>query len=314
METIVYLGKLALALLGGMLLARFVVHEKHARQVSIAQTVLVWALLFFMGVNTGSIDGILSKLGTIGLSALVCTLCGVGGTVLVALLFCRLKGWEGGKPPVAIAYRKEGSGLRRLWDILKDPLFLVSIVLSGMVIRISTPLLSWYDPSLVSYLLSAMLVCVGMGLVYQKVSIKEMASEKWLLALPLVTIVGSYLGALLVPLFTSYTLTESLGIISGFGWYSLSGVMITDLGYPVLGSVSFVSNLLRESLAFFLIPLFGRLGAGYFAPAVCTAGATSMDVTLPLMASRFGSKRVVASIYHGVMMTLFSPLLIPLFF
>lgn len=314
METIIYLCKLAVALAGGMLLARFAVHERHARTVSVVQTLLVWTLLFFMGVNTGSIEGILSKLGSIGLSALVCTVCAVAGTVGIALGVSRLQEKGHAREPIAIAPRKEGSTVRRVWDVLKEPLFLVSIVLLGMLLRLFTPLFSWYDPSLVFYLLSAMLVCVGMGLVFQKVSFSQMASKRWLLLLPVYTIVGSYLGALLVPLFTPYTLKEALGIISGFGWYSLSGVMITDLGYPVLGSVSFVSNLLRESVAFFLIPLFGRLGHRYFTPAVCTAGATSMDVTLPLLASRFGSGMVVASIYHGVVMTLVSPLLIPLFF
>jgi len=103
-------------------------------------------------------------------------------------------------------------------------------------------------------------------------------------------------------------------MVSGFGWYSLSGILISDLGYPILGSVSFLVNLLRESFAFFLIPLLGRLGRRYFYPAVCTAGATSMDVTLVLLTSHFGTKVIIASIYHGVIMSLVAPLLIPLFF
>lgn len=314
METLIYLGKLAAALVGGMLLARYVVDRKFSRQAAIAQTYIVWTLLFFMGVNTGSIDGILSKLGSIGLSALACTVFGVGGTVLFSLGASRIFNRGNQKLTIDIAPRKEGSLLRKFWDIFKEPVFLVGIVLSGMVLRLTTPLFFWFDSSLVSYLLYAMLACVGMGLVYQNISLKGMVADKKLLLLPLFTIAGSYLGSLLVPVVTTFTIKESMGIVSGFGWYSLSGILITDLGYPVLGSVSFVSNLLRESFSFFLIPFFGRLGKQYYYPAVCTAGATSMDVTLPLLSSRFGSVTIVGNIYHGVVMSLVSPLLIPLFF
>jgi uncharacterized membrane protein YbjE (DUF340 family) len=314
METIMYLGKLAAALVCGMLLARFVVSDRFARKISVIQSFFVWTLLFFMGVNTGSIDGIVSKLGTIGLSALACTVFGVGGTIVVSLAFSQFMDRKKQKLGVAIAARKEGSLLRKFWDVFKEPLFLVGIVLSGMLLRLTTPIFFWFDSSLISYLLYAMLSCVGMGLVFQKISFKGMLANRQLLLLPLYTIAGSYLGALFIPLVTSFSIKEAMGIVSGFGWYSLSGILITDLGFPVLGSVSFVSNLLRESFAFFLIPFFGRLGQQYFYPAVCTAGATSMDVTLPLLSSRFGSATVIGSIYHGVVMSLVSPLLIPLFF
>ncbi|WP_320129086.1 lysine exporter LysO family protein [uncultured Sphaerochaeta sp.] len=314
MDTILYLGRLTFALILGMVLARFFVNRKFARMISVAQTIVVWALLFFMGVNTGNIEGIVSKLGTIGFSALACTLCGVLGTICISFFACKIFNRNAGEQPIAIAPRKEGSLVRRIWDIVKEPLFLVGIVLSGMFLRLATPLFNWFHSSLISYLLYAMLAFVGMGLVFQNTNFKGMFSHKELLLLPVFTIVGTYLGALFVPLLTSFTIKESLGIVSGFGWYSLSGVLITDLGFPVLGSVSFISNLLRESLSFFLIPFFGRLGKQFYYPAVCTAGATSMDVTLPLLSTHFGSSTVVSNIYHGVIMSLVAPLLIPLFF
>jgi uncharacterized membrane protein YbjE (DUF340 family) len=274
----------------------------------------VWLLLFFMGVNTGSIEGITSQFGTIGLSALTLTLISVLGTIVFALGASVFVSPEEVSLGIDIAPRKEKSRLRRIWDVLKEPLFLVGIVLLGLSLRLFTPLFGWYDSSLVRYLLYGMLFFVGMSLVQKNISFKGILSDKTVLLLPLFTIAGSYLGALLTPLVTPYTIREGLGMVSGFGWYSLSGILISDLGYPVLGSVSFLVNLLRESFAFFLIPLFGRLGRRYFYPAVCTAGATSMDVTLVLLTSHFGSKVIIASIYHGVVMSLVAPLLIPLFF
>lgn len=314
MDTFVYLGKLALALLFGVGVSRMLGKDRFVRTASLGQTFLVWLLLFFMGVNTGSIEGITREVGTIGLSALALTIVSVLGTIVFALVASFFVSSEEMALGIDIAPRKEQSIVRRIWDVLKEPLFLVGIVLLGMCLRLWTPLFGWYDSSLVSYLLYGMLFFVGMSLVQKNISFKGILSDKAVLLLPLFTIAGSYLGALLTPLVTPYTIKEGLGMVSGFGWYSLSGILISDLGYPILGSVSFLVNLLRESFAFFLIPLLGRLGRRYFYPAVCTAGATSMDVTLVLLTSHFGTKVIIASIYHGVMMSLVAPLLIPLFF
>lgn len=314
MDTFIYLGKLALALLCGVVAARLLGKHRFVKTAAVGQTFLVWLLLFFMGVNTGSIDGIAKQFGTIGLSALMLTLISILGTMAVALGASMIFSSDGPALAIDIAPRKEQSLFRRIWDVLKEPLFLVSIVVLGVLLRLFTPLFGWYRSSLVSYLLYAMLFCVGMGLVQKNISFRGILSDKGLLLLPLFTIVGSYLGTLLTPLVTPFTIREGLGMVSGFGWYSLSGILISDLGYPILGSVSFLVNLLRESFSFFLIPLLGRLGRRYYYPAVCTAGATSMDVTLVLLTSHFGTKVIIGSIYHGVVMSLVAPLLIPLFF
>ncbi|MDD3903062.1 MAG: lysine exporter LysO family protein [Sphaerochaeta sp.] len=314
MDTFLYLGKLAAALIVGMLAAQLFGRKRFVKQTALTQTFLVYLLLFFMGVNTGSIDGIVAQFGTIGLSAFLLTLISVLGTVVLSFGVSLLIGKDKRPLEVAIAPRKEQSLIRRIYDIVKEPLFLVGIVFFGLVLRLTTPFFSWYQSSWVSYLLYAMLFCVGMGLVQKQISFKGVFTDTGILLLPLYTILGSYLGVLLTPLLTPYTIKEGMGMVSGFGWYSLSGIMISDLGFPILGSISFLTNLLRESFSFFLVPFFGRLGNRFYAPAVCTSGATSMDVTLVLLSSHFGTRTIISSIYHGVVMSLIAPLLIPLFF
>lgn len=314
MGTFWYLGKLAIALVGGMLVAKRLGATRLVRTAAIAQTVLVWLLLFFMGVNTGGIEGIIKQFGQIGRSALVITLLGIGGTILCSFLFSLLVSHQEGEKGIAIAKRKEQSVIRRLYDIVKEPLLLVSIVVTGVCLRLFTPLFSWFDSSLITYLLYTLLFFVGMGMIHKKISFRGVLQDKSLFLLPFYTIAGTYLGALVAPLVTPYSMQQTMGMLSGFGWYSLSGVLISDLGFPLLGSISFLSNLLRESFSFFLIPLFGRLGKRYYYPAVCTAGATSMDVTLVLLSTHFGTRTMLGSIYHGVIMSLAAPLLIPLFF
>lgn len=298
----------------GMLCARAVGLNRFQKSAAVLQTTLVWLLLFFMGVNTGGIEGITTQFGTIGLSALVLTLLGVAGTVVFSLAVSSIVTPSVGHEGIAIAKRKERSLLRRLYDIVKEPLVLVGIVVLGLTLRLSTPLFDWFQSSLVTYLLYTLLFFVGMGMVHKQISFKGVLADKSLFLLPFYTIAGTYLGALLAPLLTDYTIREAWGMLSGFGWYSLSGILISDLGFPILGSISFLANLLRESFSFFLIPLFGRLGKRYYYPAVCTAGATSMDVTLVLLSSHFGTRTMLGSIYHGVIMSLAAPILIPLFF
>lgn len=298
----------------GMLCARAVGLNRFQKSAAVLQTTLVWLLLFFMGVNTGGIEGITTQFGTIGLSALVLTLLGVAGTVVFSLAVSSIVTPSVGHEGIAIAKRKERSLLRRLYDIVKEPLVLVGIVVLGLTLRLSTPLFDWFQSSLVTYLLYTLLFFVGMGMVHKQISFKGVLADKSLFLLPFYTIAGTYLGALLAPLLTDYTIREVWGMLSGFGWYSLSGILISDLGFPILGSISFLANLLRESFSFFLIPLFGRLGKRYYYPAVCTAGATSMDVTLVLLSSHFGTRTMLGSIYHGVIMSLAAPILIPLFF
>lgn len=314
MDTLWYLAKLALALIMGMLCARAVGLNRFQKSAAVLQTTLVWLLLFFMGVNTGGIEGITTQFGTIGLSALVLTLLGVAGTVVFSLAVSSIVTPPVGHEGIAIAKRKERSLLRRLYDIVKEPLVLVGIVVLGLTLRLSTPLFDWFQSSLVTYLLYTLLFFVGMGMVHKQISFKGVLADKSLFLLPFYTIAGTYLGALLAPLLTDYTIREAWGMLSGFGWYSLSGILISDLGFPIFGSISFLANLLRESFSFFLIPLFGRLGKRYYYPAVCTAGATSMDVTLVLLSSHFGTRTMLGSIYHGVIMSLAAPILIPLFF
>ncbi|MCK9548067.1 MAG: lysine exporter LysO family protein [Sphaerochaeta sp.] len=311
MDTLWYLGRLALAFAAGSGTAILLGRHRLVKTAATMQMVLVWLLLFFMGVNTASIENITEQMANIGLSALIITALALSGTIAVALLLSPRSSGEG---TIAIAKRKEGSPLRRLWDIVKEPLILIAIVASGLLLGLYTPLFGWFDNALVSYLLYVLLFFVGMGMIQRRISFKGIFANRALVFLPLYTIAGTYLGALVVPLFTAYTVREAMGMLSGFGWYSLSGILISDLGHPVLGSVSFLSNLLRESFSFFLIPLFGRLGRRYYPAAVCSGGATTMDVTLVLLSGHFGMQTMVASIYHGVVMSMAAPLLIPLFF
>ena len=132
MDTLIYLAKLTVALILGSLFSKAIGKERLVRFSAIGQTVLVWVLLFFMGVNTGRIENIAGELGRIGLSALVLTLFGLAGSIIVSLAGSRLFLPKDLDTTIAVARRRL---LRYVWDLLKEPLFLISIVILGVILE-----------------------------------------------------------------------------------------------------------------------------------------------------------------------------------
>ena len=66
--------------------------------VGILLTVLVWALLFFLGIEVGENEQIINSLQNLGLEALVLSLAGTAGSIACAWALWRIiKRMEGGK-------------------------------------------------------------------------------------------------------------------------------------------------------------------------------------------------------------------------
>jgi uncharacterized membrane protein YbjE (DUF340 family) len=70
--------------------------------------------------------------------------------------------------------------------------------------------------------------------------------------------------------------------------------------------------MLRETLALLTIPVL--CAAGRPEAAVGVGGATSMDVTLPLIERCAGPRLVPLALTHGVLLSLAVPFLVPVVF
>ncbi|MCL2727650.1 MAG: lysine exporter LysO family protein [Bacteroidales bacterium] len=71
-------------------------------------------------------------------------------------------------------------------------------------------------------------------------------------------------------------LLDSMAIGSGMGYYSLSSVLISHSKGAELGSISLMSNILRELITLFFAPILVRT-FGKLAP-ISAGGVTSMDI------------------------------------
>ena len=180
---------------------------------------------------------------------------------------------------------------------------------------------SYYDLELIdfaAYNLSFVALCLLMFSVGISVGCdtKTLASFKdldpRLMLLPVMTIVGTLLGCFCVSfLLEDRTAADCLAVGSGFGYYSLSSIIITEYKGAELGTIALLSNVIREVLALlctpFLVLFFGKL-----AP-ISIGGATTMDTTLPIISRFSGKEFIVLAIFHGCVVDLTVPFLVTLF-
>jgi uncharacterized membrane protein YbjE (DUF340 family) len=273
--------------------------------------VTLFALVGVMGWRIGRSDEVVRSFATVGLTALVFGAFAVAGTVGVLLLAGHVRGRQSGVTPPRGA---RGAGPGRSWAaLLRDPALLLAALAAGFALaRLVMPAADTDGATLIAWILYVLLFLIGLGLAASGLTAREILAHPDLVLVPVGAAIGTFLGGALAGLLMHVRLGASLSLAAGFGWYSLSGVILTRLGGPSLGAVSFLANMVREVLALVLIPLLGR--AGFPQAAVGSGGATAMDVTLPLIEKSCGPRFVPVAMVSGGLLSLSVPILVPLFF
>lgn len=133
-----------------------------------------------------------------------------------------------------------------------------------------------------------------------------------LMLLPLMTIFGTLAGtAAASVLFQRHSLSDCLAVGSGFGYYSLSSIFITEYRGAELGTIALLANISRELVALLCAPLLVKF-FGKLAP-ISVGGATTMDTTLPVILRYSGQKFVMLSVFHGFLVDFSVPFLVTFF-
>lgn len=131
------------------------------------------------------------------------------------------------------------------------------------------------------------------------------------LIIPVGIVAGSVAGGLVCAPLAGMSLPEGAAVASGLGWYSLAGVMMTDIAGAQAGSITFLANLLRELVSFFSIPWIAK--HLNYPTCIAPAGATSEDTTLPMLVRCTNGETVVLSVLNGVICSALVPVLIEAF-
>ena len=167
--------------------------------------------------------------------------------------------------------------------------------------------------TVMSYALAVLIFAVGIGVGSNKWVFRRIREYNVrILVIPFGVAAASIAGAVLVGLLFGMPVNESAAIGSGFGFYSISAVIMRELGGSQLGTIAFLTHMLHEVLAFLVIPFAARHFGRY--TAVAAGGATAMDTTLPAIARATDEETVLMAVISGVVLTGLAPVLMPLMY
>lgn len=187
---------------------------------------------------------------------------------------------------------------------------LIVVVGGGLVAGLMLPIdLSWVDTAS-EWILLVLLFFIGIQLRNSGLTLRQILLNKHGMIIALVIITTSMIGGAIAAMILDIDLYRGLAMASGFGWYSLAGILMGDAFGPVYGGASFMIELLRELVALVLIPLAIRTKP---CTAIGYAGATAMDFTLPVIQTTGGVRCVPIAIVSGFILSLLVPVLM-LFF
>lgn len=262
---------------------------------------LVYVILTLIGISLSQVDNIGHEIGFIAGAAALLFVCVIGMNLLVLMVFDRKWPWQNDL---------KGSG-RKARISIRGSMQQIACVLLGFVLGRALKE-SWLPPeSANTYALMLLVLLVGVqlgssGITLRKVLINRRGVETFVL----ITVSGLIGGALFALLMPGVKFTQGLALASGFGWYSLSGIVMTGAYGPIWGSVALVNDLAREFFALMFIPLLMRR---HPSAAVGVGGATSLDFTLPVIQNSGGLVVVPLAISYGFVINVAAPFLMVFF-
>jgi uncharacterized membrane protein YbjE (DUF340 family) len=269
-------------------------------------------LLFTMGAQIGASPLVLDSLQTLGLQAAALAI----GTVMGSLLAVWLLTATGALAPSS--RRASAQTLPEFAPSSGGRWSMTALILISVSLGITAGALGLLPHAYVSSLgpiaeLALGVILLGIGAEIGRN--RQAWRALWRLGprvflVPAGIAIGSISGAAFVGIFLDLPANESMAVGAGFGWYSLSGVLLAQIHSVSIGALAFLSNVLRELIAVVLMPILAQR----LAPAVALApgGATTMDTTLPIIARCMGPEAALIAFASGATLTALVPILVPI--
>ncbi|HEQ1858715.1 TPA: lysine exporter LysO family protein [Providencia alcalifaciens] len=263
---------------------------------------MVYVILFLMGITLALLENLNAHLVSILIYALTFFGCIFGFNVLSLILLDKLDPWK-------VPQHKQEKPPSRI-KMVFESLQLCGVLLVGFLVGLTGFKFLHYADKGSQVALMLLLLLVGVQLRNSGMHIRQILINRRGTTIALVMGVSALIGGAAAAFFLGLPIKMGLAIASGFGWYSLTGILITDAYGPVMGSAAFFNDLLRELTAIMLIPLIINR---YRSTALGICGSTSMDFTLPVLQRSGGVSIVPAAIVHGFVLSLITPILMAFF-
>ena len=205
---------------------------------------------------------------------------------------------------------------------MKGSILIVGSFVAGCVVgRLGWLPNWWLGGALSLVVLYALMFQVGVGIGSDS-RLKEILRSitPRTIIVPCATIVGTIVASFLVSFaLARWSTAEVMAVGCGFGYYSLSSILVSSLkeahiglqAAAELGTITLMANVFRELMTLLLAPFMVR----WFPPLgpICAGGATTIDVTLPVITRFSGRDWLFVSILHGVVVDFSVPFLVPFF-
>lgn len=308
---------------------------------SVLQTIALVALVFVMGSRIGSEDEIVRSLDTIGIKAFVITMFILAGTVAAAFIVRKLLGFDkygnlkkaakceckaqerggdrGGDAAVPFAREEGCAGGEIEGETLDEPeaksdktmLLCIFVPVTLGILSGFFFLPDWFidaSGTIIVIGLSILLFFVGVDLGTEGTIVQNFKMAGWRVILfPFVMIIGTYIGSVVAGLLIGLTAKDSLCVASGFGWYTLAPVMLSEYSIEI-SAISFMHNVMRELIGLLLLPIVAkRIG---HIESTGLVGAGSMDVCLPIIVRTTSGNMAVYAFIIGIVLSFSVPVMV----
>ncbi|WP_201532954.1 lysine exporter LysO family protein [Psychrobacter ciconiae] len=277
-------------------------HPKLTVMVDKGLSYLVFIILTLIGIELSQVDGLGSQIGEIALYVTALSVLTIGTGLFGLMAFDMIKPWHA--KTCATKSQKPRVSVR-------GSLIQVICVVIGFGLGHVLPEILMPHANTMTALLMILIFLVGIGLKGSGITLKEVLLNRRGVEMSVIFTVSVLVGGLMfAAIFSDVSWSKGLALASGFGWYSLSAIVMTDAYGAIWGSVALFNDLIREFFALLFIPLVMR---NYPSAAVGSGGATSLDFTLPII-QQSGSLTVVPlAISFGFLINIVAPVLMVLF-
>ncbi|MBV7434953.1 lysine exporter LysO family protein [Cardiobacteriaceae bacterium TAE3-ERU3] len=304
MSTLFTLMPIVVAILCGFMIARFIPDNWQQWMVSIIGP-LVWVLLFLIGADFGDLLVSAEALGKALHTALYFT---IFSTLIPAAIIA----WIYDHHMVSkrnIKPRQDVSPTS-LWKPLRSCLVALSMVALGAAMHLLTTYTLHIHLPLpsVNSILIVMVFLAGIDL--YRLELKRTHFAPRIFILPFMIIALGLAGSQIAAYITGMEWHNAMALVSGFGWFTLSSVMVGDALGAYYGTTALLIDLTRELLGIIVLYLIG-IRYGYMAMSI--SGAGTMDTVLPIIKTNCGTDKVPQALVSGITLSLLAPLLIGLF-
>ncbi|SMG00670.1 lysine exporter LysO family protein [Burkholderia singularis] len=265
---------------------------------------LVWLLLLSIGHEFGHVLSQASEVGYVVALALMFAALTTFIPWLLIVLVHRPETMRDGS-----AGQRHGP-VRAILKPLKECAIALLMVAIGVTISVVTMpawLLKLPLPS-TNQLLYALIWLVGVDLI--SIDVNRQVLSLRTLAVPILVILGSWAGGAIASTLGGTPFGVALALSSGFGWFTLSGVLVAKYLGSTYGTVALLTDLFRE---LFAIVLLYSAGARFAHPCIGASGATALDSTLPIIKQTCRPIEIPVALVSGLILTLIAPFLITLF-